>query len=115
MGWPFVGTIAFFLTETLLRLLDTPENVMVDAVTYMKVMCIGLAFVSIYNYVSSMLRALGDSKTPLYFLIFSCILNTVLDFVFVYYFKWGVFGAAIATLISQLVSGFLCLYYAIIW
>lgn len=107
-----VGTAAFFLSESLLRMLDTPENVMADAVTYMKVMCVGLAFVSIYNYVASMLRALGDSKTPLYFLIFSCILNTVLDFVFVYFFKWGVFGAAIATLISQLVSGILCLYYA---
>lgn len=107
-----VGTIAFFLSEALLRILDTPENVMADAVIYMKVMCVGLAFVSIYNYVASMLRALGDSKTPLYFLIFSCILNTVLDFVFVYFFKWGVFGAAIATLISQLISGVLCLYYA---
>lgn len=107
-----VGTIAFLLSESLLRMLETPENVMADAVIYMKVMCVGLAFVSIYNYVSSMLRALGDSKTPLYFLIFSCILNTILDFVFVYYFKWGVFGAAVATLISQLVSGILCLYYA---
>ena len=107
-----VGTIAFMMTEGLLKLLDTPENVMADAVTYMKVMCVGLAFVSIYNYVSSMLRALGDSKTPLYFLIFSCILNTILDFVFVYFIKWGVFGAALATLISQLVSGVMCLYYA---
>lgn len=107
-----VGTIAFLLSESLLRMLETPENVMADAVIYMKVMCVGLAFVSIYNYVSSMLRALGDSKTPLYFLIFSCILNTILDFVFVYYYKWGVFGAAVATLISQLVSGILCLYYA---
>lgn len=107
-----VGTVAFFMAEWLLALLDTPMNVMVDAAIYMKVMCVGLAFVSIYNYVASMLRALGDSKTPLYFLIFSCILNTVLDFVFVFFFKWGVFGAAIATLISQLVSGLLCLYYA---
>lgn len=107
-----VGTVAFLSAEGLLRMLDTPENVMADAATYMKVMCVGLAFVSIYNYVASMLRALGDSKTPLYFLIFSCILNTILDFIFVYFFKWGVFGAAIATLISQLISGLLCLYYA---
>lgn len=107
-----VGTIAFFLTEPLLRLLETPENVMADASTYMKVMCIGLAFVSLYNYVSSMLRALGDSKTPLYFLIFSCIVNTVLDFSFVYFFHWGVLGVAVATLIAQFLSGILCLIYA---
>lgn len=107
-----VGTIAYLLTDGLLHMLSTPANVMADASLYMKVMCVGLAFVSIYNYVSSMLRALGDSKTPLYFLIFSCVLNTILDFVFVYFWKWGVFGAAIATLISQLVSGLLCLYYA---
>ncbi len=107
-----VGAIAFLLTEPLLRLLETPENVLHDAVVYMQVMCVGLAFVSIYNYVASMLRALGDSKTPLYFLIFSCILNTVLDFAFVYYLGWGVFGAAFATLISQFASGVLCLFYA---
>lgn len=107
-----VGTIAFLSTEKLLILLDTPSDVMANAVGYMRVMCVGLAFVSIYNYVASMLRALGDSKTPLYFLIFSCILNTILDFTFVYFFKWGVLGAAVATLISQFVSGVLCLYYA---
>lgn len=107
-----VGTIAYVSTEPLLRLLDTPDDVLADAVTYMKVMCVGLAFVSIYNYVASMLRALGDSKTPLYFLIFSCVLNTGLDFLFVATFKMGVFGAAVATLISQFLSGVLCLYYA---
>lgn len=108
-----VGTIAFLATEPLLLLLDTPEEVLHDSKVYMQVMCVGLPFVSIYNYVASMLRALGDSKTPLYFLIFSCILNTILDFVFVYFFSMGVFGAAIATLISQFVSGAVCLWYAL--
>lgn len=107
-----VGTIAFVLTKPLLVLLNTPDTVLGDAVLYMHVMCVGLAFVSVYNYVASMLRALGDSKTPLYFLIFSCILNTILDFVFVYFFHWGVFGAGFATLISQFLSGAVCLYYA---
>lgn len=107
-----VGTIAFIMTEPLLRLLETPESIMHEAKVYMQVMCVGLAFVSIYNYVASMLRALGDSKTPLYFLIFSCILNTGLDLLFVYCFNMGVFGAAVATLISQFVSGVLCLFYA---
>lgn len=95
-----VGVAAFFLTEPLLRLLQTPEDILGDAVVYMRVMCVGLVFVSVYNFVSSMLRALGNSKTPLYFLIFSCILNTVLDIVFVRYLNLAVFGAAVATLIS---------------
>ncbi|MDO5155608.1 MAG: MATE family efflux transporter [Eubacteriales bacterium] len=108
-----VGTVAFFLAKPLLQLLETPEDIMHDALVYLQVMCVGLVFVSVYNYVSSMLRALGDSKSPLYFLIFSCVLNTILDFVFVKYLHLAVFGAAIATLISQFVSGVLSLAYAI--
>lgn len=108
-----VGAISFFLARPLLILLSTPENILSDAVLYLQIMCVGLLFVSIYNYVSSILRALGDSKTPLYFLIFSCILNTVLDLIFVKSFSLGVFGAGIATLISQFVSGLLCMLYAI--
>ena len=61
-----------------------------------------------------MLRALGDSRTPLYFLIFSCFLNIVLDILFVYVFGMGVFGAALATIIAQLISGVGCLIYAIL-
>lgn len=107
-----VGFSAFLLARPLLTLLKTPKEIMGDAVLYMQIMCIGMAFVSIYNFVASMLRALGDSKTPLYFLIFSCLLNTGLDFLLVCGFNMGVFGAAIATLISQFVSGFICIIYA---
>lgn len=107
-----VGSIAFFLSGPLLRLLETPEEIMDDALLYTRLMCVGLIFVSVYNYVSSMLRALGDSKTPLYFLVFSCILNIFLDILFVKYVGLAVLGAAIATLISQLISGALCLIYA---
>lgn len=107
------GIAAYFLAGPLLRILHTPENIMQDALIYLRLMCIGLVFVSLYNYVSSMLRALGDSRTPLYFLIFSCILNTILDIVFVKYLKMNVFGAGIATLISQLISGALCMIYAV--
>ena len=76
-----VGIIAYFLIDPVLSILETPAEIMADARSYLKIMCVGLIFVSLYNYVSAMLRALGDSKTPLYFLIFSCILNTILDFV----------------------------------
>lgn len=113
---PFVvGSVAFILAPLLLKLLKTPEDIFHDAVVYTRLMSTGLFFVSIYNYVSSMMRALGDSKTPLYFLIFSCILNVGLDILFVYVFKLGVFGAGLATLISQFISNVLCLGYAFIF
>lgn len=110
---PFVvGILSFFLASPILKILDTPEDIFEDALLYIRLMCIGLLFVSVYNYVSSILRALGNSKTPLYFLIFSCVLNVLLDLLFVCVFKQGVFGAGIATLISQLASVILCLFYA---
>ena len=109
-----VGFIAFVLTEPILILLETPAEILKDAADYMKIMCVGLVFVSLYNYVSSMLRALGDSKTPLFFLIFSCLLNTGLDFLFVVGFDMRVMGAGIATIISQFVSGIGCLIYAML-
>ncbi len=107
-----VGILAFFLADPLLKMLQTPGNVFKDALGYLRILCVGLVFVSVYNYVSSMLRALGDSRTPLYFLIFSCILNTILDIVFVKNLHLSVLGAGLATLISQFVSGALCLAFA---
>ncbi len=73
---------------------------------------VGVPLVAVYNYASSMLRALGDSKTPLYFLIISCIINVILDIVFIQSFHMDVFGAALATIISQIISGVGCLIYA---
>ena len=108
-----VGILAFILARPLLLVLNTPEDILSQAILYTRIMCIGLLFVSLYNYISSMLRALGDSKSPLYFLIFSCILNTILDILFVKNFNMGIFGAGIATIISQMLSGVLCTVYAI--
>ncbi|MBR4342500.1 MAG: MATE family efflux transporter [Lachnospiraceae bacterium] len=108
-----IGVIAFLLSSPLLTLLGTPEGIMEDSLGYMRTMCVGIVFVSLYNFASSMLRALGDSKTPLYFLIFSCLLNTGLDILFVYGLEMSVMGAGIATVIAQLVSGVSCLLYAI--
>lgn len=108
-----IGIPAFALSRPILTLLKTPSGIMNDALSYLQLQCIGLIFVALYNFSSSMLRALGDSKSPLYFLIFSCILNTFLDILFVKSFNMGVFGAAFATVISQLVSGLACLIFAI--
>lgn len=111
--FPFtVGVAAFFLAKPILLLLNTPANIMANSVAYMRINCIGIMFVSLYNFASSMLRALGDSKTPLIFLIISCFLNIGLDVLFVYALNTGVVGAAIATVISQFLSGIACLIYA---
>ena len=107
-----IGTIAFFAAKPILLFLKTPEVILADSAAYMKIMCCNLFLVSVYNFVSSMLRALGDSKTPLYFLIFSCFLNVVLDLIFVCAFHMGVRGAGIATLISNIICGSLCTVFA---
>ena len=108
-----IGGIAYFVSTDALRLMATPGNVLADASLYMKMQCLGLPLIAIYNHVSSMLRALGDTRTPLYFLIFACLLNVILDLYFVYVLGMGIFGAAVATIIAQFVSGVGCLLYAL--
>ncbi len=108
-----IGIIAALLSKPLLIFLNTPANIYDDALIYMYMQCLGLPLVGLYNYASSMLRALGDSKTPLYFLIFASILNVGLDLLFVCVFHWGVLGAALATGFAQLISGMSCLIYAL--
>ncbi len=107
-----VGIVSFFLARPLLIALATPEKILDEAVVYTQILCVGLLFVSVYNYVSSMLRALGDSKSPLYFLIFSCFLNIILDIFFVAVLHMGVAGAGIATVIAQFIAGACCLVFA---
>ena len=107
-----VSVIGFIFCPQILRLISTPEELLKDAVTYMRVTCVGIFSVALYNGVAAILRALGDSKTPLYFLIFSSVINVVLDLVFVIYFNWAVFGVALATIISQIFSAVASLIYA---
>ncbi len=98
------GTLGFVSAPLLLKLLSTPSDILPDATMYVRFMCMGLLFVSMYNYISSMLRALGDSVSPLIFLIISTILNILLDLLFVYRFDMGIRGAAIATVVAQFAS-----------
>ena len=107
-----VSVIGFIFCPEILRLISTPEELIKDAITYMRVTCVGIFSVALYNGVAAILRALGDSKTPLYFLIFSSVINVVLDLVFVIYFNWAVFGVALATIISQIFSAVASLIYA---
>lgn len=107
-----MGLIAFFATDNVLHLMGTPADILPDAVTYMRMACISVPLVAVYNYAASMLRALGDSRTPLYFLIVACLLNIGLDLLFVGPLAMGVFGAALATTLAQLLAGIGCLTFA---
>ncbi len=107
-----VSIIGIVFCPALLRLLQTPESVIGDSIIYMRTSCAGILFIATYNGVAAILRALGDSKTPLYFLIVSSIVNVVLDLVFVLVLGLGVFGVALATIIAQATSAFSCIIYA---
>lgn len=107
-----VSILGIVLCPAILRLLQTPDTIIGDSVAYMRTTCAGILFIAAYNGVAAMLRALGDSKTPLYFLILSSIINVVLDFVFVLVLDWRVFGVAFATVIAQAVSAVSCIIYA---
>jgi putative MATE family efflux protein len=98
--------IGFVLSRPLLLLLKTPEDIMPQAVIYLHIIFVGMLFSFGYNMISAILRGLGDSKTPLFFLIIATLVNIVLDLLFVVVFHWGVAGAAWATIIAQGVSFF---------
>ena len=100
------------LTRPLLELLHTPEDIIQDAYNYLVIIFAGLGATIFYNMIAGILRSIGDSKTPLYFLIVSSIINIILDLVFIINFNSGVAGAAYATIIAQGISGLLCLYVA---
>ncbi|ATO28598.1 MATE family efflux transporter [Bacillus atrophaeus] len=107
------GAAGFFLSDFLLRLLHTPENMIPLADIYLKIHFIGILFLFGYNFISTVLRAIGDSKTPLRFIAFAVILNTVLAPVFISVFHWGIAGAAYATLLSQGIAFLYGLFYVI--
>ena len=98
-------------TQQMLVMLRTPNDIIDYANSYLFIMFIGIIATVFYNYSSNIIRALGDSKTPLYFLIFASILNIFLDLLFILKFHMGVEGAAWATVFSQAISTILCLVF----
>ena len=106
-----IAVVTSLYCRDILRIMQTPENIFRDAYFYLLVTFIGVPCTFFYNLLSSVIRALGDSKTPFWFLLFSTILNVILDLVCILVFKWGVAGAAIATLLSQGISAVLCYIY----
>ncbi len=105
-----VTIVSVLLTEPILHLLNTPEEMFVMAADYLRTIFWGILILALYNLLTAALRALGDSFTPLLFLLVSTIINIVLDIVFVKYFNLSTFGVAIATVIAQSVSAILCIF-----
>ncbi len=102
----FVG---LFLSGPALRLMDTPENCIGQAILYMRIYFVGMPAMMAYNFGSAILRAVGDTKRPLYYLLAAGIINVILNLFFVIVFSMGVAGVAVATVISQTVSAVLVL------
>lgn len=101
------------LCRPILRLMQTPENILEMAHSYLLVIFLGIPASILYNYLSGILRAVGDSRTPVVFLMITSFLNVLLDLLFVVVCRWGVAGAAWATVLSQAISGLACLFYTL--
>ena len=99
------------IARPVLVLLQTPEEIIGNALLYLRIMFLGVPIVMAYNFLASILRSLGDGKTPLHAMIVAALTNIVLDLVFVLVFHWGIAGAAVATLIGQFVSVLFCLWH----
>jgi len=108
-----MSLVGIFSSRFLLELINTPETIINQSALYMKIVFAGTIGVAVFFGMSGVLRALGDSSTPLKFLILSSIINVILDLLFVIAFHWDVAGVAIATVIAQIISGICCAVYAL--
>lgn len=109
-----MSSISVIFARHILVLLHTDPAILNDAVVFMRIMCGGTLAVAAYNGVAAILRALGDAKTPLIFLGVACLINVVLDLLFICVFHWGVRGAGIATVIAQSMAAISCAVYAVL-
>ena len=103
--------VSMAFMKPLLHVMRTPGDIFADAYAYIMVICAGIFAQMLYNLLASILRAIGNSRVPLYFLVLSALLNIVLDMVFIIVFGMGAAGAAYATVAAQGVAGILCLVY----
>ncbi|MBQ2401989.1 MAG: MATE family efflux transporter, partial [Lachnospiraceae bacterium] len=114
MALTFIGSVlctvaGIALSPLLLRFMDTPEDVLPSSSVYLRIYFGGITGLMVYNMGSGILRAVGDTKRPLYFLIFSSIMNIILDLLFVVVFGLGIAGVAYATVLAQMISAVLVL------
>lgn len=108
-----IACILVFFLKDILKIMNVPEDIMEQSYRFMFILGIAIIPIVFYNLLSGFIRALGDSKTPLYFLILSSMLNILLNFVFIYYFGWGVAGSAGGTLCSVILSAVACVWFII--
>ena len=102
--------VGILIVEPMLAMMSTPPDVMGEARTYLTIYFAGISGLFVYNMGSGILRAVGDSKRPLYFLLFSAVINTIFDLLFVIVFHMGVDGVAYATILAQFLSALLVLF-----
>lgn len=106
-----IGLAGYFLTEPLLVLLNTPASIIASAKQYLQIMFIGTLFLTGYNFIGSLLRAFGDSRTPMYFVLLATVLTAVLNPLFIAGFDMGIAGAAWAMILAQTLAFLYSLYY----
>lgn len=109
-----MSILAVVFARSILQLMQTPPEILEDATAFLRIASGGMLAVAAYNAIAAMLRALGDSKTPLIFLVISCVINVVLDLIFVLHFGWGVAATACATVISQAMAALGCAIFALV-
>lgn len=109
----FVGAVGLIISGPILKLMGAPEGLFADAKSYLQVNFLGIIFLFSYNFIGTVLRALGNSRAPLRFVIVAVVLNTILDPLFIAGFGLGIEGAAIATIVSQGIAFLYGLYYSI--
>lgn len=109
-----MSILTVIFTQDMLILMNTPQEILADSKSYLQIIFAGFIFVFLFNASSALLRSIGDSKTPLYFLILAALLNIVLDLFFVLVLNMGVAGVAIATVIAQAIASILCLIYGFV-
>ena len=107
IGSLVISVMGYFLAPMLLEMMSTPADIYEDSLLYLRVFLLGIVFMFVYNTGSALLRAIGDSRRPLNYLIVCCAVNIVLDVLFVAVFQMGVLGAALATIIALMISSVL--------
>lgn len=107
----FFSIICSLLMNHILHWMNVPENIYHNAYWYVEIIVIGLISTTMYNMLASIIRALGDSKTPLYFLIAASVINIILALIFIQVFNMGVPGSAVAVILSQAISVILCIFF----
>lgn len=107
----FIMLIGFVWTRQILIAMRVPEEAMQISENYLRIIMLSFPFTFLYNIITAILRSIGDSKTPIYFLAVSCTMNVILDVLFVGVYQFGASGAGAATLLAEIVSCILCVYY----